>query len=72
MSDKHRVRVHCEVNFSGCDIEDSYHDLPADWDDYSDQQRADFLYELAENELSNHATSGAWLVDENGQEVEVQ
>jgi organic radical activating enzyme len=64
-----RIRVHCEVNFSGCDIEDSYCDLPADWDDLSEKQRSDYLGELAESELTNHATSGAWVVDENGEEV---
>lgn len=65
-----RIRVTCEVNFAGCDIEDAYHDLPDDWDEMSEREQEKYLTELAVEELSNHASSGACVVDENGEVIE--
>lgn len=65
-----RIRVSCEVNFAGCDIEDVYYDLPAEWDEMPEKEQDEYLTYLAVEELNNHASSGAWVVDENGEAVE--
>lgn len=66
---KRRIRVSCEVNFAGCEIEDAYYDLPGNWDAMSAKERDDYLTELAVNELSLYAGSGASVVDENGEDA---
>lgn len=65
-----RIRISCEVNFAGCDIEDEYEELPEDWDEMSEKARQDYLTELAVNALSNYASSSACVVDENDEVVE--
>lgn len=65
-----RIRVSCEVDFAGCEIEDEYYDLPENWDELSAKEQDDHLSDLAMNELSMHATSGASVVDENDEVVE--
>jgi hypothetical protein len=67
-----KIRVSVELNIAGHNIPDEYGELPEGWDDWSEQERDDFLTMMAMEALSCHAGSGASVVevDDNGKEIE--
>jgi hypothetical protein len=69
MADR-QIKIVCEVYTYSRDIDPVYLDLPEGWDSMTQQEKDAFLTDAAVQELSNHAGSGAFVVDENDNEID--
>ena len=65
-----KIRISVDVNYAGIDIPDEYYDLPDGWDNWPEKKQQDYLSDLAVAALETVATSGASVVDENGEIAE--
>jgi len=57
-----KIRINVEI-FTRGKIEDIEEDLPADWDSWSKEKQDAYLTEVAVLTLSEHANSGAEVVE---------
>lgn len=63
-----RIRISVEISDANDSVE--YIDLPDGWDDWHKADRQGYLEAMAASYLAEQASSGASVVDENGNEVE--
>ena len=65
-----QIRVNIGSPYVGTQ-EETYYDLPDDWESMSADERTHHLDMLWEVEVSNYVDGGIAVVDENGEEVDI-
>ena len=59
-----RIRVYVSTNLHGSKVEEEF-DGPDDWDEMSEAKREEYLDHAAKEHLSNSASFGAYIVEED-------
>lgn len=64
-----KIKVYCHTGFTGCNHDFTYELPKKEWDNMSEDERNEFLNNLATENMHNHIDYGAHLIDEEVENV---